>query len=124
MLLLQRNLPMLRGGSLRARAFSSNAADTTHDLVVIGGGVMGVWAAIMARKRGASVVLADQFAPAHEHGSSHGDDRIYRFAYTEDLYVDMMLRSLPLWQELQSFAGHDLLATTGGLQFAPIGKGR
>ena len=110
----------------RTCAFSSASlrADETHDIVVVGGGIMGAWAAIMARKRGASVVLADQFAPAHEYGSSHGDGRIYRLAYTEDLYVDMMLRSLPLWRELQEHVGHDLMAQTGGLQFAPIGKGR
>ena len=40
---------------------------STHDVVVVGGGVMGVWAAIMARKLGASVALADQYTPAHEH---------------------------------------------------------
>ena len=106
----------------RGRAYSSSTMRTdqasTHDLVVVGGGVMGVWAAIVARKLGASVALADQFSPAHEHGSSHGHGRIYRFAYIEDLYVDMMERSLPLWKELQSFAGQPLLAQTGGLQSA------
>ena len=110
------------------QAYSSSTMRTdeasTHDVVVVGGGVMGVWAAINARKLGASVALADQFPPAHEHGSSHGDGRIYRFAYIEDLYVDMMERSLPLWKELQSFAGHPLLAQTGGLQSAPCGTGR
>ena len=79
---------------------------------------MGVWSAIMARKLGANVVLTDQFAPAHKNGSSHGDGRIYRLAYTEDVYVDMMLRSLPLWHELQDYASEPLLAQTGGLNIA------
>ena len=109
---------------LGRRGYSSLRIDDTHDLLVVGGGVMGAWTAIAARKRGASVMLADQFLPAHDRGSSHGDGRIYRLAYTEDIYVDMMLRSLPLWHELQDFAGHELLAKTGGLQFAPIGRGR
>ena len=65
----------------------------------------------------ARVCLADQYEPAHNHGSSHGDGRIYRVAYTEDIYVDMMLHSLPLWRELQAFAGIELMAQTGGLQF-------
>lgn len=85
---------------------------------------MGVWSAIAAAKRGASVCLADQFTPAHEHGSSHGDGRIYRLAYTEDLYVDMMEQSLPQWHELQRFAGTPLLAETGGINLAPIDGGR
>ena len=106
------------------RSFSSLRAEETHDVVVVGGGVMGAWTAIMARKRGASVVLADQFPVAHERGSSHGDGRIYRMAYIEDIYVDMMLRSLPLWRELEAFAGHQLMAQTGGLQFAAVGEGR
>lgn len=102
----------------------ADAARSTYDLAVVGGGVMGVWTAIMARKRGASVLLADQFAPAHERGSSHGDGRIYRVAYTEDHYVDMMLRSLPHWHELETFAAEPLLATTGGINIATIGTGR
>ena len=108
------------------RCFSSLRTDAASavDLCVVGGGIMGAWTAIMASKRGASVVLADQFSAAHENGSSHGDGRIYRLAYIEDLYVDMMQRSLPLWHELQEFAGHDLLAQTGGLQFAPKSTGR
>ena len=28
-----------------------------------------------------------------------GDGRIYRLAYSEEHYVDMMLHSLPLWHE-------------------------
>lgn len=102
-----------------ARRYSSLRTDETYDLIVVGGGVMGAWTAVMAREMGASVVLADQFLPAHEHGSSHGDGRIYRLAYNEDLYVDMMLRSLPRWHELQAFAGEDLLTRTGGLNLAP-----
>ena len=50
------------------------------DVLVVGGGVMGAWTAAMAARRGASVVLADQFEPAHDRGSSHGDGRIYRLA--------------------------------------------
>ena len=104
---------------------SSLRTEETYDCLVIGGGVMGAWAAVMARKAfGASVLLADQFAPAHDHGSSHGDGRIYRLAYTEDIYVDMMLRSLPLWHELQTFAEEPLLAQTGGINIAPIDGGR
>ena len=104
--------------------FASLQTDPTFDVLVVGGGIMGVWAAIHARKRGATVALADQFAPTHEHGSSHGDGRIYRFAYTEDLYVDMMEHSLPLWLELQAHAGEPLLQKTGGLNMASINGGR
>jgi len=85
---------------------------------------MGVWAAIMAAKRGASTVLADQFEIAHERGSSHGDGRIYRLAYDEDHYYDMMMHSLPLWRELHASAKEKIMATTGQLNLAPEGHGR
>lgn len=85
------------------------------DVIVVGGGVMGSWAAARAAARGASVALLDQFDPGHEHGSSHGDGRIYRFAYQEDLYVDMMAESLTFWEELERFEGKQLHAETGGL---------
>ena len=31
---------------------------------------------------------------------SHGDGRIYRFAYADEIYVDMMYLSLSYWGEL------------------------
>ena len=81
---------------------------------------MGAWTAAMAAKRGGvSVALADQFEPAHDRGSSHGDGRIFRLAYHQDHYVDMMLHALPLWKQLQEFAGEPLMATTGGLNIEP-----
>jgi len=112
-------------GALRltGRRASSAAYETTHDMVVVGGGVMGVWAAIAAAKRGAKVALVDQFEPAHSRGSSHGDGRIFRLAYEQDHYVDMMEHSLPLWRELQAAAGEPLLATTGGVTVADTSLG-
>ena len=90
----------------------------TYDVLIVGGGVMGAWTAAIAARRGATVALADQFEPAHARGSSHGDGRIFRLAYHQDHYVDMMLHSLPLWQQLQDFAGEPLMATTGGINIS------
>ena len=47
--------------------------------------------------------MVDQFERAHTRGSSHGDGRIWRMAYEEDLYVDMMELSLKFWNELEAF---------------------
>ncbi|KAL3907194.1 MAG: hypothetical protein SGPRY_010266, partial [Prymnesium sp.] len=81
------------------------------------GGIIGGWAASIAAERGASVLLADKDPTAHSNGSSHGDGRIWRFAYAEEEYVDMMAHSLPLWHRLQHVASPSspLLASTGGL---------
>jgi glycine/D-amino acid oxidase-like deaminating enzyme len=75
-LVARRGVP--RAFPTAARALS--AAVTSCDVCVIGGGGLGVWAAIAAAEAGAKVVLLEQFAPAHDRGSSHGDGRIYRFA--------------------------------------------
>ena len=44
---------------------------------------MGSAAAYHLAKRGHSVVALEQFAPGHDHGSSHGLTRIIRLAYWE-----------------------------------------
>ena len=80
-----------------ARAYCARGA-RAYDVLVVGGGVMGAWTAAIAARQGASVALTDQYEPAHDRGSSHGDGRIYRLAYHQEHYVNMMLHSLPLWQ--------------------------
>eukprot|EP00931_Biecheleriopsis_adriatica_P100391 TRINITY_DN75715_c0_g1_i1.p1 TRINITY_DN75715_c0_g1~~TRINITY_DN75715_c0_g1_i1.p1 ORF type:complete len:438 (+),score=77.39 TRINITY_DN75715_c0_g1_i1:54-1367(+) len=106
------------------RHYASMRNDEVHDVVVVGGGVMGVWAAIMAARRGACVALAEQFEPDHHQGSSHGDGRIYRLAYAEDVYYDMMMHSLPLWHDLQASTADKVIAKTGQLNIAPEGHER
>lgn len=76
---------------------------------------MGAWAALRCAARGASVGLVEQFSRGHCFGSSHGDGRIWRKAYDEDLYVDMMELSLKLWPE-------DVMKKTGLLCFEDKGK--
>ena len=63
-----------------------------YDVVVVGGGVIGVWAAIAAARQNGTVCLVERYDAGHDKGSSHGDGRIYRFAYADELYVDMMVR--------------------------------
>lgn len=103
-----------------ARALTGEAAVHEFDVVVVGGGVMGSWAAAQVAARGVSCALLDQFEPGHDKGSSHGDGRIYRFAYEEDIYVDMMELSLKHWTKLQDFAGEPIMATTGGVNLGPV----
>lgn len=85
------------------------------DVVVIGAGTMGSAAAWTLARRGVDVVLLEQFALGHDRGSSHGETRIFRFAYTERSYVRMAMDALPLWRELEDDAGRTLLETTGAV---------
>lgn len=88
---------------------SSNSFDPLDcDLVVVGGGILGLFTAIAAAKRNRNVILVDQFEPLHAHGSSHGDGRVYRLAYSDLVYLDLMSLSLPLWQSLSSHSDDKL----------------
>jgi hypothetical protein len=54
------------------------------DVIVIGLGGRGSAAAASLTARGQRVLDLEQFTPAHDRGSSHGDSRIIRQAYDED----------------------------------------
>jgi sarcosine oxidase len=89
------------------------------DVVVVGGGVAGSSAAWHLARRGHGVTLLEQFGPGHDRGSSHGTSRIFRLAYADPFYVDLAVRSLPLWRQLEAETGTSLLTLTGGLDHGP-----
>ncbi|HSH77304.1 MAG TPA: FAD-dependent oxidoreductase, partial [Herpetosiphonaceae bacterium] len=87
-----------------------------YDVIVAGLGGMGSAAAYHLAGRGVRVLGLEQFTPAHDRGSSHGQSRIIRKAYFEDpAYVPLVLRSYELWQCLERETGRELLRITGGL---------
>jgi sarcosine oxidase len=88
----------------------------SYDVAIVGLGGMG--SAILAHcaARGASVIGLEQFAPAHDLGSSHGKTRMIRQAYFEDpAYVPLVLRAYELWRELERETGAEILRITGVL---------
>lgn len=89
-------------------------------VVVIGGGVMGASAAWRLARRGAEVVLFEQFSPRHDKGSSHGSSRIFRLAYPDRLYVDLAARAQQLWRELESVTSTTVLTLTGAVDHGPL----
>ncbi len=85
-------------------------------IIVVGLGAMGSATALHLAQRGHRVLGFDQFTPPHAHGSSHGQTRIIRKAYWEDLrYVPLLLRAYELWRRLEADTGQSLLHITGGL---------
>jgi sarcosine oxidase len=66
-------------------------------------------------ERGQRVLGLEQFTPAHDRGSSHGETRVIRQAYFEDpAYVPLLLRSYELWEDLER-EHPGTLTITGGL---------
>ena len=78
---------------------------------------MGSATAYHLAARGAKVLGIDQYAPPHEHGSSHGETRIIRQLYYEHpLYVPLVQRSYELWRRLEQDAAQpNLMRINGGL---------
>ena len=54
--------------------------------IVIGGGVVGVSAALALARRKCNVTLIEQFDLGHFRGSSHGGSRIIRYLYDKPHY--------------------------------------
>ena len=90
---------------------------TDFDVLIVGAGLMGSATAWSAARRGATVVVLEQFAPHHPMGSSHGSARIVRRAYGDALYTRLTGRAFELWRELELSNDVQLLRRLGGLDF-------
>ncbi|XP_070206213.1 peroxisomal sarcosine oxidase-like [Littorina saxatilis] len=83
------------------------------DVIVVGAGIEGSACAYTLAKNGQKVLLLEQFPLPHSRGSSHGQSRITRYAYTQDYYTHMMLDSYPLWDTLAQETGVQLFKQCG-----------
>lgn len=97
-----------------------NHSSDSYDVIVIGVGGMGSAAAWHLARRGCRVLGLEQFNIPHDRGSSHGQTRIIRLAYSEHpSYVPLLRRAYALWREIEERAGERLLHITGALDAGP-----
>ena len=85
------------------------------DVVVIGAGGMGSAAAWRLARAGRQVVLLERFERGHAWGASHGATRIFRVSYRDPLYSRLAAAAIPMWRELESESGEELLEQSGQL---------
>ncbi len=98
-------------------------AAQTFDAIVLGLGGMGSAAAYHLVARGKRVLGLEQYSPAHDRGSSHGESRIIRQAYHEHpSYVPLVIRAYELWEDLEQKSGKKLMRLTGGLTIGTPGS--
>lgn len=83
--------------------------------IVIGAGLAGAATALALARRGERVTILEQHVPANDRGSSHGSARIFRYAYPNRLYTDLVVRSKALWDDIAGFSGTQLIAETGAI---------
>lgn len=83
--------------------------------IVIGAGLAGAAAASALSSRGEDVTILESLSPANERGSSHGSARIFRYAYPERLYTELVVRARSLWDEVEQSGETTLISRTGAL---------
>lgn len=86
-----------------------------YDVVVIGGGPIGLSAAYECAKAGKSVVVLEKSNFFNQAGSSGDLCRMFRTMYTEDFMADLAHDAMDLWDELEQDAGEDSLRLMSGL---------
>ncbi|XP_039273320.2 peroxisomal sarcosine oxidase-like isoform X1 [Styela clava] len=83
------------------------------DVIVVGGGVVGLWTAYHLNAKGVKSILFEQFPYPHTRGSSHGQSRITRTSYIDKEYASLMPEAHRRWRELEKQSGRKLLIDTG-----------
>lgn len=83
------------------------------DIIVIGGGAMGLATAWELTRRGRRPMVLERFARGHTQGASHGATRNFNNAYREDHYLDLLQRAREGWDALGSPGGAPLLRLHG-----------
>lgn len=91
-----------------------------YDVLVVGGGPVGLSAAWQSRRRGATVLVLDQFGFGNEKCGTSGEERHWRLQYTEKDLCSLTAEALPLWRDLESRTGRKLLHEVGSLWFGDI----
>ena len=88
-----------------------------YDLVVVGGGTIGLAAAFNSARRGLKTALIDQDQIHSDKNSSRGFDRCFRILYSKEEKVKLAENSLTLWYELEKMAHRKILAENSLLFF-------
>lgn len=85
------------------------------DYIVIGAGLAGAATAWHLADRGHHVTVLERTTPANAEGSSHGSARIFRYAYPERFYTELVQRAKSGWDELERRSHRQLITRTGAL---------
>ncbi|KAK9811904.1 hypothetical protein WJX72_012196 [[Myrmecia] bisecta] len=91
----------------------SDVANKRFDVVVVGGGPVGLATALECAKAHVSVLVVERFSLFNYSGSSGDLVRMFRLMYTEKHLADLALVSKSLWHKLEQEGGEPLILKTG-----------
>lgn len=87
------------------------------DILVVGGGIIGLLSAAYAAKSGKSVILLEQHAPGTQEGSSAGHKRMWRTMYSEVEASRMAYMAGDMYADIEQETGIKILDRKGLLFF-------
>jgi glycine/D-amino acid oxidase-like deaminating enzyme len=93
-------------------------AENAYDLAIIGAGVMGLFTADFARRRGARVLLLDQWRLGDQRAASFSLTRSIRNDYLDPVYARLAFEAHKLWLDFQRETGESFLIECGCLNLA------
>ena len=89
----------------------------TYDVIVIGGGPIGLSTALQASRNGQRVLVLERYGFLNQRSSSSGHERHWRVQYPQRDIFALTLQTRPLWRELETLAGRRLIHEIGSLWF-------
>lgn len=96
----------------------SGPSSEPFDLVVIGGGVMGLFTAWTAARHGSRVAVLERGRVGDPATASYGRTRSYRRDYLDAGYARLADEAIRLWDEFESATGTDVLVRCGCMNIA------
>jgi glycine/D-amino acid oxidase-like deaminating enzyme len=93
-------------------------AEIVYDLAVIGAGVMGLFTADFASRRGARVLVLDQWRIGDPRAASFSLTRSIRNDYLDPAYARLAFEARQLWLDFQRETGESFLIECGCLNLA------
>lgn len=88
--------------------------------IVVGAGLAGSATAWSLAERGHEVTVLERTEPANAQGSSHGSARIFRYAYPDAFWVDLVVRSRARYAQAERLSGRELITRTGSVDYGSV----
>jgi N-methyl-L-tryptophan oxidase len=92
--------------------------EAVYDLAIVGAGVMGLFTADFARRRGARVLLLDEWRLGDPRAASFSLTRSIRNDYLDPEYARLAFEARKLWLDFQRETGESFLIECGCLNLA------